>query len=458
MKKLILIFIIGLFLNPLFSQEEEKPESAAATLDELLELVKQGRFAESEEASEREDRFRTERNRQQKLLSDAKAERARLERIAEELEAQFEANDAKLVVLEEQLKERLGSLYEMFGHLQSTASDSLARFEESITAAQFGKDREVFLSDLAKKMSEGVSLASIPELERLWFELLRELEASGSVEKFNATVVDNNGNATEEDVVRVGTFNAVAEGSYLSYLKTRGAYEVLPRQPARYTGGTYDLFDESSGFVQFGVAPTGPQGGTLLSNLITLPTFSEKIAQGRFVGYLILVLLAISAAVFIWRFYILYGVRRGVNAEAAGKGSGNNALSRVMKVAEEAKDADTETLELKMAEQILAERPAIEAYIWVVKLIAAVAPLLGLFGTIIGMINTFQAITLFGTGDPKTMASGISEALVTTWLGLMCAIPSVFMAAILANYSKGILSIIEEQSTGMVAARSEGKA
>ncbi len=154
MKKLLLIFIVGLFLNPLFSQEEEKPESAAATLDELLELVKQGRFAESEEASEREDRFRTERNRQQKLLTDAKAERARLERIAEELEAQFEANDAKLVVLEEQLKERLGSLYEMFGHLQSTASDSLARFEESITAAQFGKDREVFLSDLAKKMSE----------------------------------------------------------------------------------------------------------------------------------------------------------------------------------------------------------------------------------------------------------------------------------------------------------------
>ena len=380
MKKLLLIFIVGLFLNPLFSQEEEKPESAAATLDELLELVKQGRFAESEEASEREDRFRTERNRQQKLLTDAKAERARLERIAEELEAQFEANDAKLVVLEEQLKERLGSLYEMFGHLQSTASDSLARFEESITSAQFGKDREIFLSDLAKKMSEGVSLASIPELERLWFELLRELQASGSVEKFNATVVDSNGNAT------------------------------------------------------------------------------EKIAQGRFVGYLILVLLAISAAVFIWRFYILYGVRRGVNSEAAGKGSGNNALSRVMKVAEEAKDADTETLELKMAEQILAERPAIEAYIWVVKLIAAVAPLLGLFGTIIGMINTFQAITLFGTGDPKTMASGISEALVTTWLGLMCAIPSVFMAAILANYSKGILSIIEEQSTGMVAARSEGKA
>ena len=101
---------------------------------------------------------------------------------------------------------------------------------------------------------------------------------------------------------------------------------------------------------------------------------------------------------------------------------------------------------------------SINSNIDLIKVCTAVAPLVGLFGTIIGMINTFQAITLFGTGDPKTMASGISEALVTTWLGLMCAIPSVFMAAILANYSKGILSIIEEQSTGMVAARSEGKA
>ena len=308
MKKLILIFIVGIFLNPLFSQEEEKPESAASTLDELLELVKQGRFAESEEASEREDRFRTERNRQQKLLTDAKAERARLERIAEELEAQFEANDAKLVVLEEQLKERLGSLYEMFGHLQSTASDSLARFEESITAAQFGKDREVFLSDLAKKMSEGVSLASIPELERLWFELLRELEASGSVEKFNATVVDNNGNATEEDVVRVGTFNAVAEGSYLSYLKTRGAYEVLPRQPERrYTKSANAIGSAASGEqVGFGIDPTGPTGGSLLANLIQTPSLYERAQQGREIGWAIIAVGALGVLLAFYKLFTLY--------------------------------------------------------------------------------------------------------------------------------------------------------
>ena len=116
---------------------------------------------------------------------------------------------------------------------------------------------------------------------------------------------------------------------------------------------------------------------------------------------------------------------------------------------------DVETLELKLAEQILVERSSIDTGIWLVRLISVVAPLLGLFGTITGMINTFQAITLFGTGDPKTMANGISEALVTTMLGLMTAIPATFMAAIMANYAKNILTVLEEQSTGMIAAASE---
>ena len=140
--------------------------------------------------------------------------------------------------------------------------------------------------------------------------------------------------------------------------------------------------------------------------------------------------------------------------QAAGETADENPLSRIFDVADKNK-TDTETLELKLSEQILIERADIDQYIWVVRLISVISPLLGLFGTIIGMINTFQAITLFGTGDPKTMAGGISEALVTTMLGLMCAIPTTFMAAALSNYSKGILAILEEQSTGMVAVRSE---
>ena len=453
MKSLLKILIIFslIFSGSIFSQEtQEKPENIALDLDQLLELVKQGRFAESEEAAEREARFIREKNRQATLLANAKAERGRLEAEASRLEATFEAND----LLEDQLKTRLGSLYETFGHLQGVASDTQATFETSITSGQFGTDRELFLDDLAKKMGEGVSVATIEELERLWYELSRELVASGSVEKFSATVIDNSGDAEEEEVVRIGNFNVVTEGEYLTYLSGRGAYETLPKQPSRFLDGSYDVFDEDSGFVQFAIDPTGPQGGALLVNLISLPSFFEQIQYGRITGYTIILLFLIATGVFVWRFYSLFTINNAIKKEVSGEESSDNPLSRIFAVAKENK-TDTETLELKLAEQILVERQSIDQYIWVVRLIAVISPLLGLFGTIIGMINTFQAITLFGTGDPKTMAGGISEALVTTMLGLMSAIPATFMAAALSNYSKGILSVLEEQSTGMVAARSE---
>ena len=457
MKNLFIKILLGAILS--FSSfglvgQEEAPQSQALTLDELLELVKAGKFAENEEATKRENRFSKEKNRQQTLLANAKAERAKLEAIATSLEATFEANDAKLNLLEDQLKTRLGSLYETFGHLQGVASDTEDYFKTAITSGQFGKDREVFLKDLAKKMGEGVSVATIEEIEQLWYELSRELVASGSVERFEATVIDNDGESSIEDVVRIGNFNAVAEGQYLTYLSKRGAYETLPKQPGRYLDGTYDIFDEDSGFVQFAVDPTGPQGGALLVNLISLPSFFEQIQYGRITGYTIILLFFIAIGVFGWRFYALFTINGNVKKQAAGESAGDNPLSRIFSVADQNK-TDTETLELKLAEQILIERAEIDQYIWVVRLIAVISPLLGLFGTIIGMINTFQAITLFGTGDPKTMAGGISEALVTTMLGLMCAIPATFMAAALSNYSKGILAVLEEQSTGMVAARAE---
>jgi biopolymer transport protein ExbB len=433
---------------------DEKPQSEALNLDELLELVKAGKFAESEDATKRENKFSKEKNRQQTLLANAKIERAKLEAIATTLETRFEANDAKLTLLEEQLKTRLGSLYETFGHLQGVASDTEDYFKTAITSGQFGKEREIFLGDLARKMGEGVSVATIEEIERLWYELSRELVASGNVQRFSATVVDNEGEASVEDVVRIGNFNAVAEGRYLTYLSKRGAFETLPKQPGRYLDGTYDVFDEDSGFVQFAVDPTGPQGGALLVNLISLPSFFEQIQYGRITGYTIIVLFLIAIGVFGWRFYALFTINGNVKKQAAGETADENPLSRIFDVADKNK-TDTETLELKLSEQILIERADIDQYIWVVRLISVISPLLGLFGTIIGMINTFQAITLFGTGDPKTMAGGISEALVTTMLGLMCAIPTTFMAAALSNYSKGILAILEEQSTGMVAVRSE---
>ena len=463
-KLLILLLALGSIPVSLIAEDEASIEEASKSAapsnpEELLEIVKRGQFADTQEQRDREARFRNEKNKQAKLLSDAKAERARLEREAARLEQKFEANEALLVVAEEQLRERLGSLNEIFGHLAGNTTEARNIMEQSLTAAQFGKDREDFMTQLGSKMNEGIKLASIEELETLWYELQREINASGEVVKFNADVISTDGNVEKRDVVRVGNFNVVSDGQYLSYSPSRGMYSELPSQPAgRYTSSTSDILSENAFPVQFAADPTGPQGGSLLQSLISMPSTAERMTLGGPVGFIIMTIGLLATALFIWRFRELWSMRSAVQAQAASDSlSDDNALGRILKIAEEDKNADTETLELKMAEQILKERPTIEGLNWVLKIVSVVAPLMGLFGTIIGMIETFTMITLFGTGDPKTMASGISVALVTTWLGLMVAIPTTFMYATVNNFAKGILGTIEESSTGMVAKRSEGK-
>ena len=457
--KLLPLFVISLLVFPVYAEEAAEDEfNDPSSPEELLELVQKGQFADTQEQRDRERQFRNEKNKQAKLLADAKAERARLEREAARLEKQFEANEALLVVAEAQLKERLGSLNEIFGHLAGLATESRNIFEQSISSAQFGKEREEFLTKLAVKMGQGVTLASIPELERLWFELQREINATGEVVKFTTDVIALDGTVESREVVRVGVFNAVSDGNYLTYASTRGMYEELPSQPARrYTSTTSDVLDAEAFPVQFAVDPTGPQGGSYLASLIAMPGWGERTQQGGIVGYIILYVLGLGGlGLFGWRLYTLIGIRSLIDSQlAASTLSIDNPLGRVLKVAEDNPKADTETIELKMAEQILNERPPIEKLNWLIKLISIVAPLMGLFGTIIGMIITFQMITLFGTGDPKTMAEGISIALVTTWLGLAVAIPMTFMSAIVSNFSKGILETIEEQAIGMAAERSE---
>ena len=458
--KLLPLFVVSLLAFPVYTEEAAEEEvKDPSSPQELLELVQKGQFADSQEQRERERVFRNEKNKQAKLLADAKAERARLEREAARLEQKFEANEALLVVAEAQLKERLGSLNEIFGHLAGLATEARNIFELSLTSAQFGKDREEFLTKLAVKMGEGVTLATIPELERLWYELQREINATGEVVKFTADVIAIDGTVEAREVVRVGVFNAVSEGNYLTYASTRGMYEELPSQPAgRYTSTTSDGFSADSFPVQFAVDPTGPQGGSYLASLISMSGAWERInSEGGPIGIVIFYVLGLGGVgLFVWRLITLRGIRAAVDSQLSASAiSNDNPLGRVLKIAEDNPKADTETLELKMAEQILNERPPIEKLNWLIKLISIVAPLMGLFGTIVGMIETFQMITLFGTGDPKTMASGISIALVTTWLGLMVAIPMTFMSAIVSNFSKGILETIEEQAIGMAAERSE---
>ena len=459
-KYLSILFVLSLTFNGfIFAQEEQEESNEVSTVEALLNLVKQGKTEEQSENARREARFMSNKNKQAEILAAEKRELAKQERIADQLEAEYKKNEEILRVKEEAYQKELGSLVELFGHLQSSAGEAAVQFSGSLTSAEYGPDRVAFLNNLTTKMSETTELPSIREIEGLWYELKREMVASGQVVSFETTVVDVDGESSTCNVTRVGLFNAVCDGKYLEYVAASGQYAFLPRQPAgRYTKTAKNIGQAEVGEqVKFGVDPTGPTGGSLLANLIQTPSLAERAAQGREVGYAIIFVGLIGIALAFWKLYSLYMLGRAVRAQAGSKALDvRNPLGRVLKVGEDNFKKDIDTLELKLAEAIMAERPSIERGISAVRIISVVAPLAGLLGTVTGMIVTFQMITLYGTGDPKLMAGGISQALVTTVLGLLVAIPTTLLHSFAASSAKGIINVLEEQSTGLLAERAEG--
>ena len=303
-----------------------------------------------------------------------------------------------------------------------------------------------------------MSKPTIIELDRLWFELQREMVAGSEVSKFTANVINLDGESISCEVTRVALYNAVCDGKYLEYIPSKGQYAFLAKQPAgKYRSGAKRISNADPGdIIKFSVDPTGPAGGSLLANLILAPSLLERINQGREVGYIIIIVGLFGIGIALWKLYQLYMMGIAVRKQAsASEPNSNNPLGRVLQVGRENLSKDIETLELKLAEAIMAERPSIEKGINVVKIISVVAPLAGLLGTVTGMIVTFQQITLFGTGDPKIMAGGISQALVTTVLGLVVAIPTTLLHSFASSSARGIINVLEEQSTGIVAEHSD---
>ena len=433
---------------------QENTEGEPTTIQGLLQLVEQGRISEQSVNAQREADFLANKNQQAAKLAAEKRELARQERIADELETEYKKNDAILVVKEAAYKKELGSLVELFGHLQSSAGEASALFADSLTSAQYGRDRETFLNNLSSKMSSATELPTIRELEGLWYELQREMVAGSEVVSFNANVITLDGESVECSVTRVGLYNAICDGKYLEYIGSKGQYAFLGKQPeGRYVSSAKKLSKADVGeVVKFGVDPTGPVGGSLLANLIQNPSLMERVNQGREVGYIIIFVGIFGIAIAFWKLFTLYTMGVAVAKQAKSKTHDkSNPLGRVLAVGEEHMGKDIETLELRLAEAIMAERPAIERGIPVVKIISVVAPLAGLLGTVTGMIVPFPQITLFGTGDPKLMAGGISQALVTTMLGLIVAAPLLFLHSYAENYSKSIIGFLEEKASGIVA-------
>ena len=238
MKNYLLRFLLTLVLSfnvVLLAQDSEEEAVEVSTVEQLLMLVKEGKTQEQSANSEREAKFMAEKNNQAAILAAEKRELARQEKIADQLEAEYKKNEEILRVKEEAYQKELGSLVELFGHLQSSAGEAAVQFSGSLTSAQYGLERVSFLNELTAKMSETTELPTIREIEGLWYELQREMVASGQVVSFDTTVVDVDGESSACNVTRIGLFNAVCDGKYLEYVSS-GEYAFLPRQPAgRYT-------------------------------------------------------------------------------------------------------------------------------------------------------------------------------------------------------------------------------
>jgi len=442
-------FLSELPVSPVKS--EALAQAKASTLDELLKLVRQGHRRDNAANQKRLNAFRNARNQQAALLKKAEADVAHEEDISAQLESTFNDNDQALGDLEVQLADRLGAFGELFGVARQVAGDTRGQLDNSLVSAQF-PNRSAVLNEIATEKD----LPTMDQLRQLWYMLQLEMTEQGKVVTFPAKVIDDNGDPRDEMVTRIGPFTAVANGNYLRFDSENQELADLTRQPGgQWLSAAKRLEGADPG--EFVKAAIDPSSGQILGLLVQTPSLMERIKQGKTVGYVVIVLAIFGLLIGFERIFTLSmtasAVKRQVRSKKASKG---NPLGRILLVYEEFQNSDVETIELKLDEAILRETPKLERGLNTLKVLAGVAPLLGLLGTVTGMIVTFQAITLFGTGDPKLMAGGISQALVTTVLGLVAAIPLLLLHSLASGRARTVQQILEEQSAGLVAAQAEG--
>jgi biopolymer transport protein ExbB len=451
---LVALVIAVCLIMPVAAQEAAPTPAPAPpkSLAELLEQVKAGNAAEQAEFARREAEFKAARSQQEGLLRAALAAKAAEEARGQRLEQRFDANEKRIPELQETLRTRMGTLGELFGVVRQVAGDTRAQLDASLVSAQL-PGRSAQLAGLM----DSREMPSMSELEQLWYLLQQEMTESGRVVRFTAPVIAAAGGESAQPVVRIGPFSAVAGGRYLQWVQESGKLTELGRQPAgSHLGGLSEFEAAREGMVGVSIDPTR---GSLMSLLIETPDLRERLDQGGAVGYTIVVLAIVGFLITLYRLAYLFAVGRRVQAQLASPAArADNPLGRVLAVYDANRAADTETLELKLDEAIMKEVPPLESGQSFIKVLSVIGPLLGLLGTVTGMIKTFQVITLFGAGDPKLMAGGIAEALVTTVLGLVMAVPLTLGYAFVQSRSKRLIEIVEEQAAGIVAEHAEERA
>lgn len=451
MPSTLMTFVLTLTLSmSAHSAEQAADDTAVKTLEGLLKQVEQFQQQETAINKKREATFKNNKQQQQRLLNQAKAQLNAEQKIARDLKTEFDSNEKRLAEKEDQLRLRIGNLGEMFGVVRQVADDLNGTLLTSLTRAE----KPVRIADL-DKLSQAKELPNIQELQQLWLTLQEEMTLTGQTTQFNAPVVQLDGSEKEQQVTRIGAFSALTAEGYVRFDEETGRLISMARQPQQASLITDYLETDTDQLQPVALDPTR---GALLGLVLSNPDLIGRIKQGALVGYIIIGLAVIGLLLAAWRLMTLFTIGKKVDAQIKqlDQPSDDNPLGRVLAVAKQ-DIGDQETLELKIDEAILKEVPQLEKAQSMIKLFAAIAPLLGLLGTVTGMIATFQAITNFGTGDPKLMAGGISQALITTVLGLVAAIPLLLSHNLVSSQSKRLVQMLDEQAAGLIATAMEGR-
>jgi len=418
------------------------------TVDEVVAGLRRSNAEVEAEDRRREERFLAERRaaaeRLAELERELKAEQAR----GDGLRAAFERNEDSLAAQAAKLEERTAGLADLFAAFRQAAGDGRAMLASSLVAAE-RPERYAAMARLA----EGSEQPTMAELEMLFALVLDEMVQAGRVSTFTTTVVDATGRLQVQTVTRCGSFTAVAGDRFLGMAPEGGRLYELARQPSPLHRACAATFASSASGEEPAAMVVDPSRGVLLTLLGQVPTPSERIRQGGVIGYVIIAIAALGLLLALERLVWLFVVGRRMHRQSGRleRPTDDNPLGRVLLAGGAVQTESAEVVERRLDEAVLNELPALERGCGALKLFYTVTPLLGLLGTVTGMIGTFQAITLFGTGDPKLMAGGISEALVTTALGLTAAIPLVFCHSIVASTGARLIDMLEHQSAAFVA-------
>ena len=435
MKKILntvlLAFLISFNLSAQDVVELTDDEIRNIEINELLELVKTNKSIFLNEDNKRLNSFITKVSDRQALLDDAKTKLANEIDRNINLEASFEQNEKTLAELEEKLEIKVGVLGELFGVTRQYAGELLAASENSVVFYEFPNRPEV-LKDIGQE-----KVHNLDQLENLWISYFDEIVAGSEIKNFEATITAPNGENIVGEVTRYGLFSASYDGKFVKPVSSLNSFQLLAKQPENTFTKTLLKHKRADEYTNVSIDPTR---GFLLSLYLDKANWFERIAQGKSIGFVIIFIGFIGLAFSIFKITKLREYSNEVLNDKT-----DNIPSKMESLIKDG--ASRESKENIIDEFIINYSSKIEWGNNWVKFFAAVAPLLGLLGTVIGMIETFQAITLFGTGDPKQMAGGISQALVTTMLGLIVAAPLLGMYTYLSEKTESIVQVLEEKAS-----------